>query len=211
MTIGSGRRYSPNEVKPIVENAICLDLTDLKKDGGIDGNFINIVYSSGSEEIMTLLIIVEEVALSLRYDYKGMPKRQEIKLSTIPCFGISLKQYLICPVCGAQRNQLYLGVNGYFACRICNGLGYRVQRLNPSQAHSYAAEKLNRVKLKQSENGPKSIGSKPRYMRNKTYHEIVDRIIYHEKKSHETFMVYFNKIRGGFDAKLSEPNVLRST
>jgi len=82
-----------------------------------------------------------------------------------------------------------------------------VQRLNKHSRNSYAAEKLWRDKLKQSENGPKNIGLRPKHMRYKTYHKVAGLIMSHESKSHEAFMAYFAKVQAGFAAELQESNI----
>jgi len=208
MTIGSGRRYRPEEVQPIVENAICLDLTLLKKHEGFKpGNCLDITYSANSQDIITLNIAVGKEFLSVNFVDKGKYREQDIKIISIPCFGIYSRQYLLCPACGTKRKQIYLGSDGTFSCRLCNGLGYRVQRLNTHMRHSYAAEKLWREKLKQPEGGPKNIHNRPKYLKNKTYFKAVEQIMAHERKSHEAFVAYFAKIQAGFAVKLHESNV----
>lgn len=197
--VGSGKRHRTDEVKPIVESNISLNLTQLKKQGTlVTGQCFEIDYSKESHQLMTLKISIEEGSLVVTFLYNGVLRNQTVEIANVRCFERFYRQYLVCPVCGSHRNQLYLDSNGKFACRNCNGLGYQSQRLNPHQRHAYNAEKFRRKKFKTTGTSP-NIFTRPKNMQTKTYQKLVDKIHWHEKKSSELFMGYFRKVKGKFD------------
>ena len=201
-TIGSGRRYRPEEVKPLVESAVCLDLSRMKKQGDCKpGSRFEITYSTDCNEIMTVKITMWDGSLTARYYSNGRSQNQKIAIVAIPCFQWYYREYLVCPDCGTHRNELYLGSNGKFACRACHGLAYRVQRLNPHQRHAYHADRLRRDKLKLPENSPQDVFTRPKSMRDKTYYRIINQITRHQKKSHELFLDYFKNVVDKFNSQ----------
>ena len=204
--LGSGRIYRSEEVKPVVENSICLDLTSIKKQGFLkSGNRLIITYTINLQEIMVLNVLAEKDSLYLGYRYQDKPRNQKIDIATIPCLGIYNRKYLLCPACKTNRNQLYLRTDGKFSCRLCSGLRYAVQKLNPAFRHSYAAERIRQKKLKLPENSPHNIFTRPLHMRGKTHEKIVDKIIWHQSRSHELFEKYFNGLKNKYGSVTSDP------
>lgn len=147
---------------------------------------------------MSLKIRIEEVSLVVIFMYQGGLRKQTIEIVKVRCFELYHRQYLVCPVCGERRNQLYMDSTGKFSCRVCINLGYRTQRLNPHQRHAYTAEKLRKEKLKSLESCPNTY-IRPKYMKIKTYHKLLDKIHWHEKKSSELFIDYFRDMQRKFD------------
>jgi hypothetical protein len=197
--IGSRRIYQTDEVKPIVESNISLNITQLKKQGQLTpGQCLEVDYFEDCQLLLSLKIRIEEVSLVVTFMYQGVLRNQTIEIANVRCFERFYRQYLVCPVCGTHRNQLYLDSTGKFACRNCNGFGYQSQRLNPYQRHAYNAEKLRKKKFKTT-GASHSIFTRPKHMKTKTHQKLVDRIIGHEKKSSELFMGYFRNIKGKFD------------
>ena len=164
------------------------------------GQCLEVDYFEECQLLMSLKIRIEEASLVVTFMYQGGLRKQTIELVGSKCFGRHYRQYLVCPVCGARRNQLYLDSTGKFACRNCNGFGYQSQRLNPYQRHAYNAERLRKKKLKHTE-ASQSIFTRPKHMQAKTHQKLVDRILWHENKSSELFMGYFRDVTGKFDAQ----------
>jgi len=200
-SIGSGRRYKSDEVKPVVENQISINILDLKKRGHLKpGTISSSTYLINSREIGWILISAEEGSLSIDYHLNGQLRHQIVQITSISPYLGGQRKYLLCPQCQSKREILYHRTNGEFACRICHGFVFRSQQLNPHQRHSFMAEKYKK-KMDQSSYPYK----KPFRMWNKTFLRLKDKACMHEKKSCNLFIEYadnlFNKYGSGLDKK----------
>lgn len=191
-SLGSGRRYKSDEVKKVVENQISINILDLKKRGCLkSGNISSTTYSTNGREIGLIFISAAEGTLGLDYRFNDHIQQQTVQITTIsPHYG-GQRQYLACPQCDSRRNSLYYGSNGQFTCRICQGLVFRSQQLNPSLRHAHRADKfLERL-------GGKDFifhRKKPAGMWDRTFIKLRDKYFTHTIKSCNLFIEYSNQL-----------------
>lgn len=80
--------------------------------------------------------IISYVSTSIRYknyiqvSFPNSAIRQDIKLTTTPCYIPGKRMWFECPHCRRRCGTLYLSELGYFSCRLCLSLGYESQRKN---------------------------------------------------------------------------------
>jgi len=202
--LGSGRlRYRSDEIKPVIEDYVCLNFTELKRQGFITaGNHFEITYSRNQQEIMILNVFIGDGHFHLSFIHNGKFKKQLIKIATKSCFKRYTRQYFIC-ACGALRSQIYFA-NTRFLCRSCHDLGYKSARMNASKRLYYMSNKIRKNKLNQPDDSPRNTFPRPANMHKEKYQRTVSKIMEYEEKSHRAFLEYFSKVTGKLDSFLSE-------
>ena len=176
-TINSGRRYKPEEVRQTVESAIKLDMTFWRQEGVFKpGHSFDIFQPIDPLDRFLIRIHVGEQSLRAEYQFQKAPRTQVIDFKSIHIMGARPRHYLSCPRCGSRRNQLYLGSDGWFSCRACLNLTFRVQQLNPSKRHAHVARKLRRKKLGLPEDTPAHGIKKPEGMWSKNFERVLNQI-----------------------------------
>jgi len=184
------------ELRPVVEDHARIDIIDLKKDGILEpGTDCTMTYEKKGNVIASVIISAKIDSLSLGYFFKQKKRTQEIVLLWSPCHYGAQRTWLKCPLCASKRNALYLGPDGIWACRVCHGLVYQVQRLNPHTRHQYRAQEIKRKKLQALPGEMFGIPEKPFGMSNKKHNRIVEQIVRHEKLSFELFMTWVEQLR----------------
>ncbi len=187
---GSGKKL-PDRLKPVVEDFLSIDILDLKKGGLLDSGMGFIMdYTANGAGILTLSVQVADEALALVYDFNQTRRKQELALARTPCHYGGSRAWLLCPKCQAKRNSLYLGPEGFWACRECLGLAYKIQRLNPHERHQNRAEKIKKNKLKIIPGSRTMASEKPFGMWRSNYFRILDELLKHETLSHSLFMTW---------------------
>ena len=191
-SIGSGRRYQASEVKPVIENQISINILDLKKRECLKpGTISSTNYALNGRELGWIFISAAKGILNLDYRVNGHIQQQTIEITDIsPHYG-GRRQYLLCPKCDSRRESLYYGSDGEFACRICRGLVFRSQQLNPFLRHEHRAQKfLERL------GGTDFIidRKKPFRMWQKTFFKLRDKYFTHSIKSCDLFVEYSNQL-----------------
>ena len=197
----SGKK-SPDQLKPIVEDFININVLEFKKSGLLDAGMDFIMdYTANGIELASVSITVAEDALALEYKFNQRRHNQEVALFRTPCNYGSLRAWLLCPKCQAKRTSLYLSAEGFWACRVCLGLAYRSNRLNPHSRFQYRAEKIKRKKLPITPGTFTSASVRPFGMSRKRHIRILDEALKNEKKSHELFMFWFEEIKSKTEEK----------
>ncbi len=183
--LDSGRRYRKSEIKPLLEDKTSININGWNKENLlVPGNSFTNFYTKKSLNT-DVFVEVEEEFLILQYGFQ----EQQILVKRIPAHYGGTRPYFICPLCGARRISLYLGTTGQFGCRICHQLGYKLQRMNALQRHTYMTEKY-KDKLGQSSYPYK----KPFRMWSKTFLKLQDKACAHEKKSCDIFLAYAHRM-----------------
>ena len=191
--LGSGRKYSDHERRPIVEDFPCMDLRTFKKHL-TPGTTIVQTHMRSNEKIFKIVIDISPDCLVLHYRFKEKIRTIKILIIHQPCNLGGQRSYLLCPECNKKRSLIYMDNSSRWACRECLGLAYRSQRLNPSDRHLHMATKIRDQKLKSRE-----VLKKPYRMKTKKHAELVQKITWHQNKACESFRQWFEDIQNKYD------------
>jgi hypothetical protein len=198
---GSGKKNT-DQLRPVVENSPCLNILDFKKEGLLDPGMAFIMdFTVNGADILSLSVSVAEDALVIEYYFNQTRRKQELALARTTCHYGGSRAWLLCPKCQAKRNSLYLGPEGFWACRECLGLAYTVQRLNPHERHQYRAETIKKKKLKIIPGSRTMASEKPFGMWRSRYIRMLDELLKHETLSHSLFMTWCTGIIKKEDGK----------
>jgi len=193
--LGSGTRRGQKKVRPVVEDFLNLDILDFNKEKLLEpGTDFKLTYSRNDRDIQSVSIVVGPDSLSLEYNYHQVTKRQEVELTRTSCNYGGTRTWFQCSQCHAKRNTLYFGPDGFWACRQCLSLAYRVQALNPHERHLYRAEKIKRTKLKIIPGTGVSVTERPFRMRRTTHMNVMGQILTHQQLSQQLFMNWFDEL-----------------
>jgi len=198
---GSGKKNT-DQLRPVVEDSPILNILDFKKEGLLDpGMELTLTYTINGRELASVSIFVKKESLALVYDFNQIRRKQEVALAQTPCHYGGSRAWLLCPKCQAKRNSLYLGPEGFWACRECLGLAYKIQRLNPHERHQNRAEKIKKNKLKIIPGSRTMASEKPFGMWRSNHIRILDELLKHETLSHSLFMTWCTGIIKKEDGK----------
>ena len=192
---GTGRK-SKGQLRPVVEDYLRLDILNFKKEGLLSpGTEFTMTCKKSGNVITTVSVAVKEESLSLQYYFKEKRHNQEIFFVRTPCHYGGLRTWFQCPLCGFKRNSLYLGTDGYWHCRKCHGLAYKIQRLNPHERHLYRAQTIRKKLLNVKSEGIVDFPEKPFRMGFNKYHRIMDKVMTHQNLSFKLFFEWVDKIK----------------
>ena len=203
--IGSGRRYKTNNIKPLLEDQISINIHDFNKEGLlVPGNSFTNFHIRCAAHIPDIQVKVEENSLLLKYWYNHYPYEQQIQIKNMPAHYGGSRPYFTCPDCGERRVSLYMSSStGQFSCRACHKFGYKSQRMTPHLRHAYMAGKY-KDKLGQSSYPY----SKPFRMWSTTFFQLQDKACEHEKKSCDLFLAYVNNFLAKYGSVVDKDNGL---
>jgi hypothetical protein len=189
--LGSGRRYSNQERRPIVEDFVVLDIRTFKDHLNSKAIITQTVFENECEAFKFLIDLSFSDRIKIYYPFKGKNRIQTIKLADKLCnFGGS-RTYMLCPECKKKCCVIYLGKNGKWACQRCLGLAYKSQRLNKIKRHLYMVQKIKNKKLR---GVPVPVFQKPYRMKTQTHAELVQKLAWHQGKVNESINEWYNEI-----------------
>jgi hypothetical protein len=177
----SGRRYSEHQRRTDVEVCPAVDLRVLKPHLGSDVLVTQKIYRKSRLDFTFLIDPSEAEAgfLTVHFPYQGKHQTQQINLTRMPCHLGGSRPFLLCPECGEQFLVVYLH-EGAWACKHCQGLAHRSQRLNARQRHLHMLRKIENKKLKGT-----PPDEKPYRMKQKKHQEILNDLVLHHQKLNE--------------------------
>lgn len=118
-----------------------------------------------------------------------------LAVSKQPCHFGGFRYFFHCTNCGARMRKVYL-YRGHFECRKCLNLGYRSQRLNPSDRFLETMLKLKNLLPPRNYSFDRERDyERPRRMWNKTYEKIQSRIDNLYWKSSRSLYLRYSDIR----------------
>ena len=176
--------------KPVVEENISINLSKFKKKGlfKID-TILNFNWEINETSTFKAKVYVKENSLLIAHQCDGKIIKQQIQITSTACHFGGHRKWLLCPLCGTRRMNLYFNDNGYLSCRECNNLGYLSQKKNKFNRLLLNAQKL-RTKIGSSYG---SIENKPLNMQWETFNNIKYKIYDFEMQGNELFMQWANK------------------
>jgi hypothetical protein len=190
--LGSGNRRGERKIRPIVEEHLSIKILEQKKKGLLEPDTaFEINFSGQSHDHKEVSVLTTEDSIIILHRHLSAARRQEVKHTRTKCFYGGSRPWFICGRCNSKRNTIYLGSEGFWACRECLGLAYQVQRLNTHERHAYMAAKLQKKKLGIPSDKPYLVTERPFRMWTSTYIKILDQIIVHHRQSHEHFKNWF--------------------
>lgn len=193
--LGSGRRYSRDQIRPVVEDFLDLDILYFNRKGLLKpGIIFKITFTTNNCDATSVITTVGADFLCLDYNFKQTKRTQEVQLIRTPCHYGGSRTWLQCPTCNSKRTLLYLGHNGSWKCRKCLGLAFTSQRLNPHSRHAYMAKNLKREKLNITPGCLTPVTKRPFRMHRQKYIRILDEILKHEQLSCALFKEWFDEI-----------------
>jgi DNA-directed RNA polymerase subunit RPC12/RpoP len=140
----------------------------------------NIAWENGSEiriaksesDSLELSYVITDKSSKRNYTY-------EVKLDYTSCHYSNERPWFLCPHCGKRVGKLYHR-DGYFRCRSCHRLNYRIQQEDIRDRVIRSIDnKIHRIQDKlKTERGLDNIFDipKPRYMHLKTYNKLLDQL-----------------------------------
>lgn len=175
--------------KPVVEESISINLSNLKKKGLLKpGSILNLNWEIEGTFTFKSTVYIKENFFLISHQCNEKIIKQRIKISSTACHFGGNRQWFHCPLCDARRMTLFFDKNKNLSCRECNNLGYLSQKQNPFNRLFLNAQKLRQKILA----GDTSIENKPLNMQWKTYNNIKYKIYDFEMKGSELFMEWAN-------------------
>jgi hypothetical protein len=179
-----------------VEGTRSIDVMELARDGFLSKP------RSGSiqwRSKASIKIICDREAVILDYLVKAggqdwQAVHQRVPISWTPCRFGGERPWFICDVsttgvhCGRPVGKLYSG-GRFFACRHCHHLGYAVQRGDPMDRAHHRLARLHRKLGADYGGADMPPPQKPKWMRWKTYSQIVQQIEAGEDRLEVVFTV----------------------
>ena len=194
----------------MVEGSRSLDVMKLARAGDLSGA------TAGSwqwtyRDATTVSIVITGARDAVTLDYRirsysedWQSVHQRVPIRWTPCRFGGERPWFVCDVhatgvyCGRQVAKLY-GAGRLFACRHCYRLGYAVQRDGPMDRAHHRLRRLPR-KLGADYDGPDGMPPRrPKWMRQRTYHRVVQQIEAGEEHLDHVFMVGAQRIFARID------------
>jgi hypothetical protein len=159
------------------ETNIRVDVRQLARRGGLAPGQQGEMSFMGASRIGSVRFEAFPYVLRLYYDTPGRDGQWDhvlecVELDHVPQPLGGKRAWFKCPRCGDRCAILYL--RDRFACRKCNRLAYRSQRMDPSERALAQAGKIRR-KLGGSGRLDESFPSRPAGMHQSTFLELIER------------------------------------
>ena len=167
---GSGRPKSYCG-KPETWESIPLDIREIVRDGFLVPDIgFTWQWQARGRQLAAVRIRVEhnhEMVIFNRLRRTGELIVQRVQIQTTPCHLGGQRHWLTCTRCGKRVAVLY-APNHYFACRVCQGLGYTSQKEGTGDRAIARADKIRKL-LGWEAGILNGEGCKPKGMHWKTY------------------------------------------
>ena len=112
--------------------------------------------------------------------YGRLKREYEIPVEKQACNYGGFRYFFHCPLCSKRMRFLYFA-QGEFLCRKCLNLGYKTQRLRPTERFAFMCANIKKKVC--NSGGNLSQGKKPPRMHKKTFKRLKDQADYYNAKS----------------------------
>jgi hypothetical protein len=171
--ISSGQmaRHPP---KRTCEDCLAIDVREWQRAGLLrHGRDFSCSWSRLGRPLGKVDVAPRSAAVVLQFRARGATQEQHIRLTWTRCtFGF--RPWFRCGGCGRRAAKLYLGHGALFACRLCQGLGYRSQLESPRHRAISKAQKL-RLRLGGGPSFLDPFPSKPPRMHWRTFYRLFNK------------------------------------
>jgi hypothetical protein len=165
---GQMARHPP---KRTCEDCLAIDVREWQRAGLLrHGRDFSCSWSRLGRPLGKVDVAPRSAAVVLQFRARGTTQEQHIRLTWTRCtFGF--RPWFRCGGCGRRAAKLYLGHGALFACRLCQGLGYRSQLESPRHRAISKAQKL-RLRLGGGPSLLDPFSERPRGMHRITYYRL---------------------------------------
>lgn len=171
---GSGSGNRSQYGRRTVESCRSIDVRQYQRLGLLVEGGFQLQWKDGP--VRSVWVTIESGCMMLAYDYWRNGQWENLKytvpLTNTGCNFGGRRYWFICPAQGCSRRAaiLYL-VSGYFACRSCHRLAYRMQHVNAGERGLIKAQRI-RMKLGGTGNMTLPFPPKPKHMRWTNYYRL---------------------------------------
>ena len=198
--LGSGRKRRSTGVKATVHEFPDLNISQLNKSGLLQSDRVfTIQFLLSGRQLGRVEIISQVDKLLLKSFFDQTDRIQTVRVSKMPCNFGGERFWLICPMCGTKRANLYY-IHEKWQCRICQNLGYQTQKLSPHRRSDYMLEKIRKTKLRIDPGSGVPATRRPDGMHHKTHAKILNQLLGHQQASSK----YLKYLRANVISRINE-------